>query len=66
MKLTKAQLKELYNQHTGTGYILVHNSDNNIRIVEISLGRNNQWHTGGGRRVSDVLSDLALEIGGER
>jgi len=66
MKLTKTQCHELYNQHIGTGYILVHNSANNIRIVEINLGRNNQWHTGGGRRVSDVLSDLALEINGEQ
>ncbi len=65
MKLTKAQLASLLNQHKGTGYIIIKTEDNNIRIVSINLGRNgHQWFAGdNGKPLEDYMEDLRGEIG---
>ena len=66
MKLTKAQLNKLLNQHTGTGYMLIKMNDTTIKILEVSVGRNSTWRTGlNGYSLIDRLSEIATELNDE-
>jgi len=63
VKLTKAQLNDLLNQHIGTGYIIVNTDTKNIRIASLNLGRNGEWYAGDNfRPLANYMVDLSREI----
>ena len=63
MKITKTQLNELFNQHTGTGYMLIKMNDTTIKILEVSLAKNGTWRTGlDGSPLLNRLSEITIEL----
>ena len=63
MKLTKAQSTDLFNQHEGTGYIIIKTSFNTYHIADIFINGNNDWYIGlDGRPLSQGLNDIAKEV----
>ena len=63
MKLTKAQLNELLNQHTGTGYLVIKTNDKTVHIADIGIGKNGNWYIGlDGKSLDKGLQNLASEL----
>lgn len=63
MKLTKRQLGEMFNQHTGTGYIILKTSFNNCRIADIGINKRGEWYLGlDGKPLVQGLERIAKEI----
>ncbi len=63
MKLTKTQINELLNQHTGTGYMIVKLNDKTIRISDIGISKNGNWYIGlDGKPLQQGLVSLANEL----
>lgn len=63
MKLTKTQLRELFNQHIGTGYLIIKTADNNIRISDIGINRVGNWYIGlDGKSLDAGLQQIAKEV----
>ena len=46
MKLTRQQDEILYNQHTGTGYLILKTGEYSHTVVDVSIGRNGKWRAG--------------------
>jgi len=63
MKLTKTQLNELLNQHTGTGYFLLKMNDSTVKMLEVYVGRNGTWRTGlNGQSLVERLNEISTEL----
>ena len=63
MKLTKTQLNELLNQHTGTGYIILKTSSKNVHIADIGIGKQGHWFIGlDGKSLDKGLQGIAKEV----
>lgn len=63
MKLTKTQFRQLLNQHTGTGYMLVKMDNRTIRIVDLHIGRDGKWYMGlDGKPMEQGLKDIEQDL----